>query len=128
MQQKPQATSTTKTSDRNSWPSCTFSLHEEEVIEKLSKEILGQSKNMDKTSIASKEVEIFMQHKMLPKNISLKNNMSLEHEKNNSITKEVTSTQEVNETHFYLHICICYILKNINVEIYLLENTNIKKK
>ncbi|XP_070160342.1 serine-rich adhesin for platelets [Polyergus mexicanus] len=106
MQQRPQAMSTTKTSDRNSWPPCTFSLHEEEVIEKLSKEILEQSKNMDKTSTASKEVdEIFMQHKMSSsKNISLKNNMSLEHEKNNSITKKVTSTQEITKEHDFIPI------------------------
>ncbi|XP_050465804.1 uncharacterized protein LOC126859008 isoform X1 [Cataglyphis hispanica] len=106
MQQRPQATSTTKTSDRNSWPPCTSSLHEEEVIEKLSKEILEQSKNMDKTSIASKEAdEISMQHKMpSSKNISFKNNTSLEHEKNNSISKEVTSTQKATKENDFIPI------------------------
>lgn len=41
---------------------------------------------------------------MLSKNISLKNNMSLEHEKNNSITKEVTSTQEVTKENDFIPI------------------------
>lgn len=122
MQQKPQATSTTKTSDRNSWPPRTFSLHEKEVIEKLSKEILEQSKNMEKPSIASKETdEISMQHKVPSlKNISLKNNTSLEHEKDNSITKEITPTQEVNDI-FLLYVYTIYLYKDINVKIYLLE-------
>lgn len=100
---QPQSTSTTKTSDRNSWPPCTFSFHEKEVIEKLSREILEQSKNMEKLAIASKEAdEISMQHKMPSlKNIS-KNN-TLEHEKDNSIIKEITSTQEVNDTFSFMY-------------------------
>ncbi|XP_029168304.1 uncharacterized protein LOC114938483 [Nylanderia fulva] len=97
---QPQAT---KMSDRNSWPPCTFSLHEEEVIEKLSKEILEQSKNIDKASIASRGTdEISMQHKMSFKN--LKNNTSLEYEKDNSIIKEVASTQEVTKENDFIPI------------------------
>ncbi|KMQ94272.1 leucine-rich repeat-containing protein [Lasius niger] len=105
-EQRPQATSATKMSDRNSWPPCTFSLHEEEVIEKLSKEILEQSKNMDKASIVSRGAdEISMQHKMSSfKNIGLKNNTSLEYEKDNSISKEVTSTQEVTKENDFIPI------------------------
>ncbi|XP_072744351.1 uncharacterized protein [Anoplolepis gracilipes] len=103
MQQRPH---TTKTPDRNSWPPCTPSLHEEKVIEKLSKEILEQSKNMNRTSIVSNGVdEISVQYKRPSfKNISLNNNTSLEHEKDNNITKEVTSTQEARKENDFIPI------------------------
>lgn len=106
MQQKPQVVSTTKTSEHNSWPSCTLSLHEEEIIEKLSKEILEQSKNLDKasTAFAALKENDETQHKISPfKEPNLEKSASLEHEKDNNITKELTSTSEVNNI-FYLCI------------------------
>lgn len=104
IQPKSQTISTTKTSERNSWPPCTFSLHEEEIIEKLSKEILEQSKNLDKASTAFAALkENDETHKMSSKELHLKKN-SLEHE-NDGIIKEFISTSEVSN----ILICIIYI-------------------
>lgn len=105
IQQKPQAMSATRTSERNSWPPCTLPLREEEVIEKLSKEILEQSKSLDKASSAfvslKRTDKISTQHKTSPKDISLKKNISLEKEiKDNKVTKEIAPIQEVNCTFF----------------------------
>jgi len=119
MQQKPQAISATKTLERNSWPPCTLPLHEEEIIEKLSKEILEQSKNLDKTSTAfaaSKENDE-SQHKVSSfKDLNLKKTVSLEHEKDSSITNEFTSTSEVNNIFLFIYILDIYILKNISIK------------
>jgi len=99
MQQKPRAVSMTKPSDRNSWPPCTFPLHEEEMIEKLSKEILEQSKHLDKAStaftVSNGDNEVFVLHKVPTfKDLSLKNSSSSEHEKENNV-REIISIQEV---------------------------------
>lgn len=97
IQQKPQAMSAVRTPEHNSWPPCAFSLHEEEVIEKLSKEILEQSKSLDKASSAFVRLkgndEISTQRKELPsKDTGVKTNTLLEHQKDNSTT---SSIQEV---------------------------------
>ncbi|KYN33824.1 hypothetical protein ALC56_11900 [Trachymyrmex septentrionalis] len=91
MQQKPQAMSTTKTLERNSWPPCILPLHEEEIIEKLSKEILEQSKNLDKASTAvaiSKENNEAQQKASPFKDLNLKKSTLLEQEKDSSLIKE----------------------------------------
>ncbi|XP_011883472.1 PREDICTED: uncharacterized protein LOC105570674 [Vollenhovia emeryi] len=97
MQQKPQEASATRAPERNSWPPCTLSLHEEEVIEKLSKEILEQSKNLDRASAvftASKERDE-AQHKVpSSKELHPGKGVSLEHETNSNVAKELTSTPE----------------------------------
>jgi len=107
-QQKPQAIPATRTSERNSWPPCTLPLREEEIIEKLSKEILEQSKSLDKASSVFVSLkgtdEISTQHEMSPKDISLKKNISLESEKDNKVTKEIVPIQEVNCTFFHFSI------------------------
>lgn len=102
MQQTPQVTPAARTLERNSWPPCTLPLREEEMIEKLSKEILEQSKSLDKGSSAFVSLrgtdEISTQHKMSSsKDISLKTNISLKCEKDNKVTKEAP-IQEVNCT------------------------------
>jgi hypothetical protein len=112
MQQKPQATPATKTTERNSWPPCTLPLHEEEIIEKLSKEILEQSKNLDKTSTAlaalKKKDEI--QHKVSSFNdFNLKQSALLEHEKDNSVTKDFTSIPEVNSIFSFVYVEYLFI-------------------
>jgi len=100
MQQKLRAVPVTKPSDRNSWPPCTFPLHEEEMIEKLSKEILEQSKHLDKANtaftVSNGDNEVFVLHKVPAfKDISLKNSSSSEHEKENNVVREIISVQEV---------------------------------
>jgi len=128
MQQKPQAISATKTLERNSWPPCTLPLHEEEIIEKLSKEILEQSKNLDKTStaFASKENDE-SQHKVSSfKDLNLKKTVSLEHEKDSSIINEFTSTSEVNNIFLFVYILDIYILKNMSIK--KIYNNKITKK
>jgi len=119
MQQKPQAISATKTLERNSWPPCTLPLHEEEIIEKLSKEILEQSKNLDKasTAFASSKENDESQHKVSTfKDLNLKKTVSLEHEKDSSITNEFISTSEVNNIFLFVYILDIYILKNISIK------------
>ncbi|XP_011151429.2 uncharacterized protein LOC105190389 [Harpegnathos saltator] len=101
IQQKPQAVPAIKTPERNSWPPCAVSLHEEEVIEKLSKEILEQSKSLDKASTAfvslKENDEISMQRKgSLSNDASLKNNL-LEHKKDNSIINLVQEVTKEND-------------------------------
>lgn len=91
IQQKPQAMSAIRTPERNSWPPRALSLHEEEVIEKLSKEILEQSKSLDKASSAFVSLtgndESSMQRKVSPSNdASLKNNTLSAHKKDNNTT------------------------------------------
>lgn len=100
-QKKPQATSVIKTPERNSWPPRTVPLHEEEVIEKLSKEILRQSNNLDKAGSAfislKRNDESSVQYNASPsKGASLINNILETHEKDNGITKENIPAQEVN--------------------------------
>ncbi|EFN76612.1 hypothetical protein EAI_07147 [Harpegnathos saltator] len=101
IQQKPQAVPAIKTPERNSWPPCAVSLHEEEVIEKLSKEILEQSKSLDKASTAfvslKENDEISMQRKgSLSNDAILKNNL-LEHKKDNSIINLVQEVTKEND-------------------------------
>jgi len=121
MQQNSQAMSATKTLERNSWPPCTLPLHEEEIIEKLSKEILEQSKNLDKANTAfaaSKENEA--QQKTSPfKDLNLKKIASLEQEKDSSLIKEFASIPKVNN----IFICICIL----DIYIYILKNIIVKK-
>ncbi|XP_012234014.2 uncharacterized protein [Linepithema humile] len=106
MQQKPQAMPATRTSERNSWPPYTLPLREEEIIEKLSKEILEQSKSLDKASSAFVSLkgtdEISAQHKMSPKDISLKKSISLERETDNKATKEIAPIQEVTKENDFI--------------------------
>lgn len=110
MQQKPQAMSTMKIPERNSWPPYTLPPHEEEMIEKLSKEILEQSKNMDKAStapFAALKENFETQHKMSSfKELNLQKSASLEHEKDSSITKELASTSEVSNIFLFVHIYV----------------------
>lgn len=107
MQKNLQVVSTAKTPERNSWPSCIPSLHEEEIIEKLSKEILEQSKNLDKasTAFAVLKENDETQHRISSfKDPNLKKSASLEHENDNNITKELISTPEVNNIFLFVYI------------------------
>ncbi|XP_012537060.1 uncharacterized protein LOC105837111 [Monomorium pharaonis] len=118
MQQKPQATtSTTKTTERNSWPPCTLPLYEEEIIEKLSKEILEQSKNLDKASIALAALKENdeTQHKMSSfKNLNMKQSALLEQEKDNNVARKLISTAETMKENSFIPILtdIPKILRN----------------
>lgn len=117
MQPKPQATSATKTLERNSWPPCTLPLPEEEIIEKLSKEILEQSKNLEKASTAfaaSKENDETQQKVSSFKDLNLKKSALLEHEKDNSAKKEFISTPETAKENSFVPILtgIPKILRN----------------
>ncbi|XP_011176139.2 uncharacterized protein LOC105208080 [Solenopsis invicta] len=116
MQQKPQATPATKTMERNSWPPCTLSLHEEEIIEKLSKEILEQSKNLDKTNtaLAALKENDEIQHKVSSFNDFNLKQSALEHEKDNSITKDFSSIPETAKENDFIPILtgIPKILRN----------------
>ncbi|KYM99326.1 PREDICTED: uncharacterized protein LOC108776815 [Cyphomyrmex costatus] len=117
MQQKPQAMSTTKTLERNSWPPCTLPLHEEEIIEKLSKEILEQSKNLDKANTifaASKENNETQQKMSSFIDLNLKKSALLEHEKDSSITNEFLSIPETTKENDFIPILtgIPKILRN----------------
>jgi nitrogen fixation/metabolism regulation signal transduction histidine kinase len=112
MQQKPRATPATKTTERNSWPPCTLALREEEITEKLSKEILEQSENLDETSTAlaalKKKDEI--QRKVSSFNdFNLKRSASLEREKGNSVTKDFTRVPEVNSIFSFVHVEYLFI-------------------
>ncbi|KYN10783.1 hypothetical protein ALC57_17076 [Trachymyrmex cornetzi] len=117
MQQKPQAMSATKTLERNSWPPCTVPLHEEEIIEKLSKEILEQSKNLDKASTAfaaSKENNETQQKTSPFKDLNLKKSASLEQEKDSSLIKEFASIPETTKENDFIPVLtgIPKILRN----------------
>ncbi|KYQ58501.1 hypothetical protein ALC60_02539 [Trachymyrmex zeteki] len=117
MQQKPQAMSATKMLERNSWPPCTLPLHEEEIIKKLSKEILEQSKNLDKESTAfatSKENNEIQQKASPFKDLNLKKSASLEHEKDSSLTKEFAFVPETTKENDFIPILtgIPKILRN----------------
>ncbi|XP_014478706.1 PREDICTED: uncharacterized protein LOC106746543 [Dinoponera quadriceps] len=108
MQQKPQAMpNAIRTPERKSWPPCALSLHEEEVIEKLSKEILEQSKSLDKASSAFVSLkgndETSVQEKMPPldNNANLKNNILLEHKKE---TGTANSVQEITKANGFIPI------------------------
>lgn len=102
MQQKPQTTSATKTSERNSWPSC--ALREEETVDKLSKEILEQSKNLDKAGTAFAALKENDQHKISSfKELNLKKSALLELDKDNSVTKELIFTPEVSDMFLFVH-------------------------
>lgn len=94
IQQKPQAMSAIRTPERNSWPPRALSLHEEEVIEKLSKEILEQSNNLDKGSTAfvsfkGNDGTSMQQKGSLSNDVDLKTNILLEHKKDNSTTNSI---------------------------------------
>ncbi|XP_032676018.1 uncharacterized protein LOC116846384 [Odontomachus brunneus] len=102
IQQKPQAMSAIRTPERNSWPPRALSLHEEEVIEKLSKEILEQSKSLDKASsafVSLKENDgSSMQRKVsLSNDVNLKNNTSSAHKKDNNITNLIEEVTKKND-------------------------------
>ncbi|EZA56282.1 hypothetical protein DMN91_010139 [Ooceraea biroi] len=103
IQQKPRAMSVTKTSDRNSWPPCTFPLHEEEVIEKLSKEILGKASTAFATSNGDNEVSVSHNAPAF-KDASLRSSSSSEHEKDNSVAREITSIQEARKENGFIPI------------------------
>ncbi|XP_018053473.1 PREDICTED: uncharacterized protein LOC108690577 [Atta colombica] len=107
MQQNPQAMSATKTLERNSWPPCTLPLHEEEIIEKLSKEILEQSKNLDKTNTAfaaSKENEAQQKTSPFKDRLNLKKIASLEQEKDSSLIKEFASIPKTTKENDFIPI------------------------
>lgn len=113
-QQKTQApTPIRKIPDRNSWQTRTVPLHSEEVIEKLSREILRQTNSLDKTGSAfislKRSDESSTQHKASPsKEANLTNNTSSEHEKNSRLTRE--NVQEVN----YIFLFLCTFTEIIN--------------
>ncbi|KAL0126218.1 hypothetical protein PUN28_004976 [Cardiocondyla obscurior] len=94
MQQIPQPTAATKASERSSSPPCILSLHEKDIIDKLSKEILEQSKNLDKARTAFAALKNDETHNVSFKELDLKRSTSLECEKDSSTTKELTSTSE----------------------------------
>ncbi|KAG7208816.1 hypothetical protein KM043_015006 [Ampulex compressa] len=100
VKQNPERTMKPSTSERNSWSPKPF-VHDEDMIEKLSKEILEQSKSLtkvDNTSEVSKEVNVSVTR---TKSQPVKNNNHAKRNVSTKLQESSTTTREryIHESH-----------------------------